>query len=161
MNLGVVGQLLIAGLLALGTPANSGDHPPKGARAKEVVALVDKASVLIAKNGKTAFTQFRKRGSEWFHGDSYVFVYDMDGKILLNPAFPKREGISVIGERDANGKLFHQEIIKMAQTRGSGWVDYMFARPGQTEPSLKWAYVKKVTIDGTPGLVASGFYLNN
>ena len=37
----------------------------------------------------------------------------------------------------------------MAETKGSGWVDYMFPKPGQAEPSQKWAYVKKVTIDGT------------
>jgi cytochrome c len=34
----------------------------------------------------------------------------------------------------------------------------MFPKPGQTEASKKWAYVKKVTLDGTPGLIASGFY---
>ncbi|HEY3790376.1 MAG TPA: hypothetical protein VGM09_00990, partial [Bradyrhizobium sp.] len=32
----------------------------------------------------------------------------------------------------------------------------MFPKPGQTELSQKWAYVKKVTLDGVPGLVASG-----
>jgi hypothetical protein len=34
----------------------------------------------------------------------------------------------------------------------------MFPKPGQTEPSQKWTYVRKVTMDGVPGLVASGFY---
>jgi cytochrome c len=34
----------------------------------------------------------------------------------------------------------------------------MFPKPGQTEPSEKWAYVKKVSFDGTPGLIAAGFY---
>jgi hypothetical protein len=34
----------------------------------------------------------------------------------------------------------------------------MFPKPGQTVPSQKWTFVKKVTIDGTPGLVASGFF---
>ncbi|QND94915.1 hypothetical protein SY91_02326 [Burkholderia cenocepacia] len=49
-------------------------------------------------------------------------------------------------------------MIETAETRGSGWVDYMFMRPGQTHPSHKWTYVKAVKIDGVPGLVASGFY---
>ena len=65
-----------------------------------------------------------------------------------------------MGQKDAKGKLFHNEVIKTAETKGSGWVDYMFPKPGQTEASQKWAYVKKVTIDGVPGLVASGFYPN-
>jgi cytochrome c len=53
---------------------------------------------------------------------------------------------------------FHDAIIKVAKTQGSGWVDYMFQKPGQTQPSQKWAYVKAVKIDGVLGLVASGFY---
>ncbi len=32
------------------------------------------------------------------------------------------------------------------------------SKPGQTEPSQKWTYVKRVTMDGVPGLVGSGFY---
>ena len=62
------------------------------------------------------------------------------------------------GQKDANGKPLHDAMIQMAETKGSGWVDYVFPKPGQTTPSQKWAYVKKVTVDGVPGLVASGFY---
>ena len=87
-----------------------------------------------------------------------LFVYNLKANVLLNPASPQREGTNVSGQKDAKGKLFHNEIIKTAETKGSGWVDYMFPKPGQNEPSQKWAYVKKVTIDGIPGLVASGFY---
>jgi hypothetical protein len=50
------------------------------------------------------------------------------------------------------------EFIRLAKTTGAGWVDYMFPRPGQSQPSKKWAYVKRVTIDGTPALIAAGFY---
>jgi len=56
------------------------------------------------------------------------------------------------------GKLFHKKLFRWLRPKGSGWVDYMFPKPGQTEPSQKWTYVKKVMIDGMPGLVASGFY---
>jgi signal transduction histidine kinase len=86
-----------------------------------------------------------------------LFVYDMEANVLLNPAFPQREGTNVTGQKDANGKLFHAAIIREAETEGAGWVDYMFPKPGQTEPSQKWTYVKKVSIDGVTGLVASGF----
>ncbi|MEO6780357.1 MAG: cache domain-containing protein [Bradyrhizobium sp.] len=146
------------GLLAIASPAFSQQSPPTSERAKQVKALVDKAAVVIDSNGKASFPEFRKKGGEWFHGDTYLFVYDLKANVLLNPAFPQREGTNVAGQRDAKGKLFHNEIIQTAETKGSGWVDYMFPKPGQAEPSQKWAYVKKVTIDGTAGLVASGFY---
>ena len=82
----------------------------------------------------------------------------MKANVLLNPAFPKRGGTNVAGQKDATGKLFHAAIVQVAETTGSRWVDYMFPKPGRTVPSQKWAWVKKVTIDGVPGLVASGFY---
>jgi cytochrome c len=144
--------------LAAASPASSQEAPPPSEKAKQTEALVNKAAALIDKNGKAALAEFRKKDSEWFHGDTYLFSYDMNANVLLNPAFPKREGTNVHGQKDAKGKLFHDEMIKTAETNGSGWVDYMFPKPGQTEPSQKWTYVKRVTIDGVPGLVGSGFY---
>ena len=154
---------LLAGLalttfVAAASPVFSQQGPPSSERAKQVEALVTNAAALIDSKGKAAFTDFRKKDSEWFHGDTYLFVYDLSANVLLNPAFPQREGTNVNGQKDAKGKLFHNEIIKTAETKGSGWVDYMFPKPGQTELSQKWTYVKKVMIDGVPGLIASGFY---
>jgi cytochrome c len=154
-----IGVLCVSlGLPGTGSPAFSQQSPPASERAKQVEALVNKAAALIERNGKASFSEFRKKDSERFYGDTYLFVSDLKANVLLNPAFPQREGTNVTGQKDAKGKLFHNEIIQVAETKGSGWVDYMFPKPGQTEPSQKWAYVKKVTVDGIPGLVASGFY---
>jgi len=144
--------------LAISLPAVAGDLPPATEQARNVERLVDKAAALIDKRGKAAFVEFRRKDSEWFHDSTYLFVYDLKANVLLNPAFPKREGTNVAAQKDARGKLFHAAIIEVAETKGSGWVDYMFPKPGQSQPSQKWAYVEKVTIDGVPGLVASGFY---
>ena len=113
---------------------------------------------MIGSKGKVAFSEFRVKGSEWFHDDTYLFVYDLKENVLLNPAFPAREGTNVSGKKDTNGKPFHDAMIQTVETNGSGWVDYMFLRPGQSQPSHKWTYVKAVKIDGVPGLVGSGFY---
>jgi Cache domain len=105
-----------------------------------------------------AFDELRKKGSEWFDGETYLFAYDGKGNVILNPAFPKREGTNVSGQTDANGKRFHDLMLETARTKGAGWVDYMFPRAGQTAPSHKWTYVKRVTIDGAPALLGTGFY---
>jgi cytochrome c len=152
------GMFLLGGLLAIVTPAIADDAPPASEQAKKVEALVNNAAALVDKVGKEAFVEFRKKDSEWFHGDTYVFAYDLKGNVLLNPAFPQREGTNIAGGKDAKGKPFQDEILQVAATNGSGWVSYMFPKPGQTEPSQKWTYVKKITLDGVPGLVASGFY---
>jgi cytochrome c len=154
----LVGTFVLVGLLGTASPAFSQSSPPPSEKSREVEALVNKAAALIDSKGKAAFADFRLEDSEWFHGDTYLFVYDLKSNVLLNPAFPAREGTAVTGQKDANGKLFHDAIIQTAETKGSGWVDYMFPKPGQTKPSQKWAYVKAVKIDGVPGLVASGFY---
>jgi methyl-accepting chemotaxis protein len=154
----LVGSFLLAGLFGTASPAFSQASPPSSEKAREVEALVNKAAALIDSKGKAAFADFRLKDTEWFHGDTYLFVYDLKSNVLLNPAFPAREGTKVTGQKDANGKLFHDAIIQTAETKGSGWVDYMFPKPGQTKPFQKWAYVKAVKIDGVPGLVASGFY---
>ena len=145
-------------LLLTVSPVFSQQAPPSSEKARQIEALVNDAAALIDKKGKAAFADFKKNGSEWFNGSTYLFVYDLKANVLLNPAFPQREGTNVDGQKDAKGKLFHNAMIKVAETKGSGWVDYMFPKPGQTEPSQKWTYVKKVTLDGVPGLIASGFY---
>ena len=158
MNALLAGLFLLGGTFAIILPVIAQDAPPPTEQANAVETLVNKAAGLIDKEGKAALAEFRTKDSEWFHGDTYLFAYDMKANVLLNPAFPQREGTNVTGQKDAKGKLFHQAIIDTAATKGSGWVDYWFPKPGQTEPSQKWTFVKRVTIDGVPGLIASGFY---
>jgi hypothetical protein len=111
--------------------------------------LVDRAAELVNTKGKDTFSEFRQRGSEWFSGDTYIFAY-AHGTVVLNPAFPH-------GEKDKKGKAFHDEIMKTAQTKGSGWVDYWLPKPGETEPSQKWSYVKAVQAEGL-AVVGAGFF---
>jgi len=150
-------MVFITAVMTLST--NAQQSPPLTAQSKSVEALVRKAATLIDTRGKAAaFAEFRKKDTEWFHGDTYLFVYDLKSNVLLNAAFPAREGTNTTGQKDANGRLFHHDFIVMAESNGSGWVDYMFPRPGQTQPSQKWTFVMAVTVDGIPSLVASGFY---
>jgi len=153
----------LAGLaisLALPTGAQQNDTTasPKSEQAKQIVALVEKAAALIDSKGKPIFPEFRKTDSEWRTGDTYLFVNDLKGMVLLNPAFPELEGKDLTGRKDSNGKLFFLEFLKVVQSKGSGWVDYMFPKPGQSQPSQKWSYVKAVNVDGTPAFVGAGFY---
>jgi signal transduction histidine kinase len=150
--------LWVLAILGAAHPTSAQQAPPDSQRAKTTTALVEKAAALVNRQGKAAFAEFRKNGTEWFNGDTYLFAYDSKGNVLLNPAFPKREGTNVSGQKDANGKLFHDEMLKTAATKKAGWVDYMFPKPGEAQLSHKWTYVMSVTIDGVPCLIGSGFY---
>jgi methyl-accepting chemotaxis protein len=155
------GFFVLAGLFVFSTPASSQQSPPDSAQAKQIVALVKKAAALIDSHCplacRSAFAEFRKSGSEWRNGDTYLFVADMKGIALFNAAFPKLEGTDVSGLKDANGKLINVELMKVARSKGAGWVDYLWPKPGQTQPSQKWSYVKAVMVDGAPAYVGAGF----
>ena len=126
-----------------------------------IEALVTKAAALVESKGKqSAFAEFGKRNGDWWYGDTYLFAYDMAGNVLLNPAVPSRVGTNPQDEKDANGKAFHHALIEMGRVNGSGWVDYLIARPGKAQASPKWSYVKAVTFDGAPGVIGAGFYLD-
>jgi cytochrome c len=155
----VVGLLALCALMFQGLTVMAADAPPVSAASKNIEALVNKAAAEIDKRGAAAFPDFRKKGSEWLAGQTYIFVYNSDGVVLVNGAFPQAEGNnSVTGGNNANAQSFSARFMETVKTKGSGWVDYMYAKPGQTELSQKWSYVTKVMIDGKPGLVGAGFY---
>ena len=145
--------------LTTGIPAVSQESPPQSEQRERIEAVVNRAAALVESRGAAAFAEFRKPESEWWFGDTYLFAYDEYLNVLLNPAFPSREGTNPSGEKDANGKAFHDEFLSKVRTQRSGWVDYMFPKPSRTQPSQKWSYVKAVNIDGVAGLIGAGFYL--
>jgi cytochrome c len=148
----------IAGFSGIGSHAIAQQTLAPSEKTKQIESLVNNAVVLIESKGKAAFPEFRKQGSEWWPGETYLFAYDMKLNVLLVAAFPQNEGKNQTGKTDAKGKLYHDEFVRVAQTSGAGWVSYMFPKPGQTEASEKWSYVKAVNIEGTPGLIGAGFY---
>jgi methyl-accepting chemotaxis protein len=100
-----------------GEVQNAQESPPTSEKAKQIEALVNKAAALIESKGKAIFPELRKKDTEWFRGDTYLFVYDLKSNVLLNAAFPAREGTNTTGQKDANGKLFHHEFIQVAEPR--------------------------------------------
>jgi signal transduction histidine kinase len=127
---------------------------------KFVVDAVDAAVELIEKQGAEAFKTLRDKRSQFIYQDTYVFVVAENGVELLNVAFPKLEGRSVLHYRDADGNYFVKEFIRVARTKGSGWVDYPWPKPGDVERSHKSTYVRKAVIEGKLVAVCAGMYLD-
>jgi methyl-accepting chemotaxis protein len=128
--------------------------------AKEIVALVDKAAALTESKGKTAFPEFKKKGSEWLKRDTYIFIADMNGTLLMHPANPELETKNILDLKDVNGKAFMREFIETAKAKGSGWVDYMWPKPGEKSPAKKLSYIKRAKLlNGEMVLVGAGIYV--
>ena len=106
--------------------------------------------------GKSIFPEFRKAGSEWLTGDTYLFIVDMKGMSLFNAGFPKVEGIDLSGLKRFQRQVVVQQLMKTAQSKGSGWVDYMYSET-RAEPTVaEMELHKAVNIDGIPGVVGAG-----
>lgn len=152
--------LFVAGLSMLGGNLffAAADCGTCAASKDAVVALVEKAAALVAQNGDKAFADFRKKDSEWFKGEVYIFADDLEGNNLCHPASPDLEGQNLLGMKDANGKEFVREMIALVESKGAGWVEYSFRKPGADAASKKLAYVKKTTCGGKAILVGSGIY---
>lgn len=147
-------------VLTVTFPAVGQRRLPPTHQAVEIETLVNKASDVLEERGSKAFTDFRKKDSPWRYADVYLFVVDMNGVVLFNAAHPEREQRDFLDDRDADGKRFHRDFIKMVTAYGSGWVDYMFPKPDGTVPTVKWSYVCATRVDGVDALVGAGVYVN-
>lgn len=126
---------------------------------EQVAALVNKAAALVERNGEKAFVEFRKKGSEWYQGEIYIFADDMEGVNLCHPEKRDLEGKNLLETKDAMGKLFVREMIELLRTKDAGWVEYWWPKPGETKPSHKASYVRKVKLGDKPILVGCGLYI--
>lgn len=127
-----------------------------------VVEQVDDAVELIEAKGEAAFPELRDKASGFRFYDSYVFVMDAaSGVHLVNAGFPEREGTVMIDFVDENGKVIGREMLAQLETADSGWVDYMWPRPGDERAQQKSAYVRKVRLeDGRDLVVGAGIYVD-
>lgn len=111
---------------------------------QDAQAIVDKAAAYAASNGKDKLiAEANKKDGPFQQDDLYIFVFDQNGTLIANPANPNLVGQNDVAKPDADGKLFRKDILNVAKTQGSGWVDYKWLNPtsGKVEP--KTSYVKK------------------
>jgi signal transduction histidine kinase len=124
-----------------------------------VVDMVQDAVGQIEKNGEEAFSLFHDRTGPFIAKDAYIFVIDPSGVDLVNPGFPNLEGRNILDVKDTHGKKLIREMLQVVQTSGSGWVDYMWPKPGESVSTQKSAYVSKAKMGDKWVLVGCGVYL--
>ena len=123
---------------------------------EEAVAMVKKAVALIKSDGKEkAFAAISDPSNTTFHDrDLYIYVYDLNGVALAHGNNPKMVGKPLIGLKDNEGKPMIKEMVDLAKTKGSGWVDFKWPNPVTKAVEAKSGYVEKVE----DMLVGSGIY---
>jgi signal transduction histidine kinase len=128
--------------------------------APELMTLVGEGATVLEEQGEKAFPEFRKKGSKWFHDDTYLFVYTMDGTRVFHAANPASEGENVTGLKDILGRPIGKMILEAAASpSGEGWVHYMYPEPGDIFPAWKSTFVKRVTFpSGKDYVLGCGIY---
>lgn len=118
------------------------------------------AAEMILQDKDAALAEISKKDGKFVWKDSYVFVMDLKGKMLAHPMMPglmkMKSLLSTPDKNTEEPKMLFVEFVVMAGTQGEGWVEYMWPKPGSTEPSLKETYVYRVP--GTTMFTAAGIY---
>ncbi|MES2070848.1 MAG: methyl-accepting chemotaxis protein [Pseudomonadota bacterium] len=77
-----------------------------------------------------------------FGKDGYVTIVGLDGVAVMNPFKPENDGKNMSDFKDAQGNYLYRDIIALGKSAsGSGFVRYVWARPGETEPVPKMSRV--------------------
>ncbi|MFZ6672557.1 cache domain-containing protein [Undibacterium sp. Xuan67W] len=113
--------------------------------ADQATAMVKKAVAYFRSVGKDkALSDFNDVSNKQFHDrDLYVIAFDMEGTMLAS-ANPKLIGRQMMDFKDGDGKLLTKEMIQIAKTKGSGWVEYKWPNPTTKALEQKTTYIEKV-----------------
>jgi signal transduction histidine kinase len=138
----ILSMIAAAVMLTLACSASANENGTKD----QAVAMVKRVEAMFAKDGADAtFKAVSDKSVAEFHDrDLYPFVYDMKGDCVAHGARPALIGKNLIDLKDQDGKYLIREMVAIAQSPGSGWVDYKWPNPLTNKIEDKTSYVEKM-----------------
>jgi len=110
---------------------------------KDSHKLVKKAINLVKTVGRQkAFELLSDPDGQYVELDIFVSASDPQGIIIMHPVFPHLVGVNAYSIKDTNGKLFIQELLKVADK--GGYVDYTYLNPVSQKVEQKVSYAERV-----------------
>jgi len=138
--------LAILALVSFGD--NSYAEESSSATVAECLEMTRLAADMIVLDKDAALAEIAKPDGKFVWKDSYVFAMNLKGKMLAHPMMPGLMKMdSLLGASDKNPsepKMLFAEFVVMAGTKGEGWVEYMWPKPGESKPSKKETYIYRV-----------------
>jgi methyl-accepting chemotaxis protein len=89
----------------------------------------------------------------------YFWLNDYHPKSVMHPIRPELQGKDMTDNKDPTGKQLYVEFVKVVKANGAGFVDYLWSKPGLTEPVPKLSYVKGYEPWGW--IVGTGIYIDD
>jgi len=118
------------------------------ANINEVKPFVEKGVALCMEKGNQAcFKEFNDPNGAFIKGELYMFAYDFKGVNQALGSNPKLVGKNLYKLKDAGGLMLLQELIKIAQTKNEGWLDYKWSHPQTKKITDKTSYITKIEGD--------------
>ncbi|MCX5790269.1 MAG: cache domain-containing protein [Elusimicrobia bacterium] len=109
--------------------------------AAEAKSMLRRAAAAVKKDKAKALAMFTKGDGGFKVRDLYPFCGGPDGMFTAHPTLM---GKSMRDLSDQTGNPFGKEMYGVAKEGGFAQVSYQWARPDETQPSAKKAYVTKV-----------------
>ncbi|MCD0423903.1 MAG: cache domain-containing protein [Rhodopseudomonas sp.] len=94
-----------------------------------------------------------------YGGSEYFFITDMNSRMLMHPIAKQLIGQDQSGAKDPNGKLLFVAMVDTVRRNGSGFVDYVWPKPGTNEPQPKLTYVAGFEPWGW--IIGTGVYIDD
>jgi signal transduction histidine kinase len=115
------------------------------ATTKDAELMVQKAIAYVAKEGKEkALAAFNDPKGAFTYLDLYVYVMDLDGKVLAHGRNQKFVGKNHTNLKDAAGNYhFSRHALELAKAQGKGWYEYRIENPQTGKTEDKVAYIER------------------
>lgn len=128
----------------------------------EVIELVNTTAAAVEKNASDTFRRINAGEAPYRDSEDpglYAFVYDTNMTIVAHADNTQVVGENFKGKTDVTGKPFREEILEGALKNETGWVDYVYMHPVETNLYYKTTYYQLTQgSDGNSYIVCSGNY---
>jgi cytochrome c len=109
---------------------------------EEAKALAERAAAHFKEAGpEKAIADFNSATGGYVDRELFVVVYDPANKIVGSYGVPVLNGKDATTLKDVEGREFGKDIIALAKTQGSGWVEYRMTNPVTKKVALKRSWV--------------------
>jgi methyl-accepting chemotaxis protein len=93
-----------------------------------------------------------------YSNGEYFWINDMQPKMVMHPIRPELEGKDLTDNKDPNGQQLFVSFVNIVKASGSGFVLYMWPKPGSDKPVQKVSFVKGFEPWGW--IIGSGVYVD-
>ena len=90
---------------------------------------------------------------------NYFWINDMRPFMVMHPYKPGLDGKDISGVKDPNGKALFVAFADKVREKSAGYVNYMWPKPGASEPVKKLSFVRGYESWGW--VVGSGIYIDD